>query len=464
ERLHEQDAVIKKITTALDKSQTELEKERAEGAEVVRLVEAATEAEIGQVRSNLHAQLAEEKQNVIKLRSERAALRKNFLTAQRECEGQTTELRDVTEERSKLQGTIRGLERELAALRKEVDHRDDIIHDREGKISGTRDRVGDLEKQKFLLEHQLSELKDQMMPLQTALEQRAHQIKQLEEEAGETRLTVAAKERQVREVSSRLSTAVTQLKDLQNKHHCLATALGRVLADLSTMTQHFHHPKKLKEAVKNLNDKYISSGRLKEFWTREDLDKTATATSPDQSPEGTNEGAVPELLRQREMLERSVATLRAQSAKQARAHKDKTATLVKENSLLLGQVNQMESRVWQVEGQLRQMESINGFTNPRTGRRRADRETLVDTVKKQATTIIIMQDKLRGVNQDGEPNPKIELNFGSSNQKDLKVHLPPQTSSRTGSPKSSSIKSPSPHPSSPKAPSSSFNSPKLPHL
>lgn len=41
------------------------------------------------------------------------------------------------------------------------------------------------------------------------------------------------------------------------------------------------------------------------------------------------EEAVPELLRQREMLERSVATLRAQAQKQARAHKDKVTTLVK---------------------------------------------------------------------------------------------------------------------------------------
>lgn len=39
--------------------------------------------------------------------------------------------------------------------------------------------------------------------------------------------------------------------------------------------------------------------------------------------------AVPELLRQREMLERSVATLRAQAVKQAAAHKDRVTTLVK---------------------------------------------------------------------------------------------------------------------------------------
>lgn len=58
----------------------ELERERSEAAEIVRLVEASTEAELGQVRASLHSQLAEEHQNVIKLRSERAALRKNYIT------------------------------------------------------------------------------------------------------------------------------------------------------------------------------------------------------------------------------------------------------------------------------------------------------------------------------------------------------------------------------------------------
>ena len=54
-----------------------------EGAEVVRLVEAATEVELGQARTSLHSQLAEERSNVIRLRSEKATLHKNFATYDR---------------------------------------------------------------------------------------------------------------------------------------------------------------------------------------------------------------------------------------------------------------------------------------------------------------------------------------------------------------------------------------------
>ncbi|XP_042243120.1 uncharacterized protein LOC121880127 [Homarus americanus] len=80
QRLDEQESVVQQLKTDLEKTSVELERERSEGAEIVRLVEASTEAELAQVRASLHAQLAEEHQNVIKLRSERAALRKNYVT------------------------------------------------------------------------------------------------------------------------------------------------------------------------------------------------------------------------------------------------------------------------------------------------------------------------------------------------------------------------------------------------
>lgn len=56
--------------------------------------------------------------------------------------------------------------------------------------------------------------------------------------------------------------------------------------------------------------------------------------------------AVPELLRQREMLERSVATLRAQALKQAAAHKDRVTTLVKVSQRESQEKMMQEDRDW----------------------------------------------------------------------------------------------------------------------
>ncbi|KAK4327979.1 hypothetical protein Pmani_001593 [Petrolisthes manimaculis] len=395
QRLNQQDKVVTQLTADLEKTTAELERERTEGAEVLRLVEASTEAELGQVRSSLHAQLVEEHDNVIKLRSERAALRKNFVGMQRECEQKEGEVRGLVEERGRLQATVKGLEREVEALRREVNHRDDIIREREGSITSSREQVVELEKQKFLLQHQMELLREELHPLQAALDLRAQQVKQLEEEMGETRLVVGARERQVKELSQKVATAGKTGRHLEQRHHTLATALTRVLADLATTTHLLHHPKKLKDAVKSLNDKYIRSGRHKEFWTRPDLDKLAQGSSDLEVGVMGEDTAVPELLRQREMLERSVATLRAQSIKQTAAHKDRVTSLVKENRELVGRVGVLEERVWQLEGQTRQLESVAGLRDPYSGKRRASRDHLVQQLAQQADTITRLTRQLR---------------------------------------------------------------------
>ncbi|XP_068201905.1 cilia- and flagella-associated protein 57 [Palaemon carinicauda] len=414
-RLDEQVAIVHQLTADLEKTCVELERERSEGAEIVRLVEAATEAELGQVRQALHSQLAEEHTNVIKLRSERAALTKNYATVQRECEQKDMEVKALGEERSKLNSSIRGLERELAALRKEVNHRDDVIHDRESKITTTRERIGELEKQRFLLEHQLNQLKEELEPLQTALDQRSQQIKQLEDEMTETRLVVGARDRQVKELSQRLVTSRQLSRHLQQRHHSLDTTLTRVLADVAAAAQMIHHPKKLKELVKSLNDRYVRGSRNKQFWTRTELDKPK---SPEDSAMmdggGPGEEAVPELLRQREMLERSVATLRAQAQKQTRAHKDKLTKLVQENSELLESVRQLEERCWRQEEDLKQAESMAGLRDPRSGKRRASRDYLIQTVTRQADTIARLQEQIRVM----QGNPKKDQGRGPE------IHMP----------------------------------------
>ena len=135
-----------------------------------------------------------------------------------------------------------------------------------------------------------------------------------------------------------------------------------------------------------------------------------------------------ELLRQREMLERSVATLRAQAEKQSRAHKDRVATLVKvsiitlthwkfvkcysylscpslslsfslsslqENSELLARVRELEDRAWRLEEETRQAESLAGLRDPRSCRRKASRDQLVQTLTRQADTIARLQLQLK---------------------------------------------------------------------
>lgn len=68
---------------------------------------------------------------------------------------------------------------------------------------------------------------------------------------------------------------------------------------------------------------------------------------------------------------------------------------LQENSDLLSSVKTLESRSWRLEEDLRQAESMAGLRDPRSGRRKASRDLLVQTVTRQADTIARLQDQIR---------------------------------------------------------------------
>lgn len=72
-----------------------------------------------------------------------------------------------------------------------------------------------------------------------------------------------------------------------------------------------------------------------------------------------------------------------------------TTTTLQKNSELLTKVRELEERAWRLEGEARRAESLAGLRDPRTCRRKASRDQLVQTVSKQADTIAKLQLQLK---------------------------------------------------------------------
>lgn len=62
---------------------------------------------------------------------------------------------------------------------------------------------------------------------------------------------------------------------------------------------------------------------------------------------------------------------------------------------MLGRVRVLEERVWQLEGETRQLESVAGLRDPYSGKRRASRDHLVQQLAQQADTITRLTRQLR---------------------------------------------------------------------
>ncbi|XP_076036541.1 uncharacterized protein LOC143022282 [Oratosquilla oratoria] len=273
-------------------------------------------------------------------------------------------------------------------------------------------------------------LKSQLVPLETALDHTNHQIKKLEEELNETRLSMAARERQVKELSHRLQTSHSQGRVQNHRIHTLSTSMTRLLAEISNAATNVHNPKKLKDAIKTMNERYGADQRAASAsWAPRELQKDRpqlTTLEGQDLPKlegsvataGESE-AIEELLKQRRVLERTVSTHQAQLQKVTRAHKSRVASLVKENKDLLDSCAQLERDSWRLRQTVRQLESVLGVPTSRicssrggSGSaaggavaatkgpvshkgRRSSRQQLVETVALQADTISRLQADLR---------------------------------------------------------------------
>ena len=69
--------------------------------------------------------------------------------------------------------------------------------------------------------------------------------------------------------------------------------------------------------------------------------------------------------------------------------------ILQENTELLARVRELEERAWRLEGEARRAESLAGLRDPRSCRRKASRDHLVQTLSRQADTIARLQQQLR---------------------------------------------------------------------
>lgn len=75
--------------------------------------------------------------------------------------------------------SITALEREMTGLRRQVAERDETVSEKESRILDLRRKAQELEKFKFVLEHQLREAKKELEPREADITALKEQIKVL---------------------------------------------------------------------------------------------------------------------------------------------------------------------------------------------------------------------------------------------------------------------------------------------
>ena len=98
------------------------------------------------------------------MRGELGILKKKQVVSQKDLEEQKDNLTSLSQDLSRLETKISNLEKDKLELKKEIKSRDNIIQGKEKDISELKSTVRSMEKYKYLLNHKIGLLQEEITP------------------------------------------------------------------------------------------------------------------------------------------------------------------------------------------------------------------------------------------------------------------------------------------------------------
>ncbi|KAJ3190576.1 Cilia- and flagella-associated protein 57 [Irineochytrium annulatum] len=364
------EAKLKEKQAEIDQLQEEMRKQFREFEETTRETEEDADAEILELKHRYERRLKEEKEAGLHLKGENGIMRKKFNTLQAEIDGHKSEIAKMYAEEKKLHSVIKSLEKDITGLKKEIQERDETIQDKEKRIYDLKKKNQELEKFKFVLDYKIKELKRQIEPRELDIQGMTHQIKEMDVELehyhkanSNLELTIADLKLKLKAAEKEVATEYSKVKA------CMAT-VRRFKVDLNECVQHIQDPKVLKTQVKRLYQKYCKE------------------TVKDEEPVEVD--VQQEYSRQREYLQRTVASLRRKVSKDQGIHRSDNVKIMQENVALIKEINQLRRDLRVVRAKEKEQElavSLSGVVGKERG---ADKEKAGGAAAAQAQQTITL--------------------------------------------------------------------------
>ncbi|XP_048352772.1 cilia- and flagella-associated protein 57 isoform X2 [Sphaerodactylus townsendi] len=289
--------LLEKITL-LEEAQDDARQQLREFEETKKQIEEDEDREIQDIKIKYERRLREERESSLRLKGETGIMRKKFNSLQKEIEERSNDIEALKVEQQKLQGIIRTLEKDILGLKREIQERDETIQD---KMEGE-------------------------------LEHFHKQNTQLELNIAELRLKLRATDREMH-------------KEMQ-KERDMEALIKRFKMDLHNCVGLIQEPKKLKESIRNVYEKYVQKADMVEIV-------------------GVDTDLHQEYTRQREHLEHNLATLKKKVVKESEIHRADYVRIMQENVSLIKEINELRRELKVTRTQVHELQSTLGLLNKR---------------------------------------------------------------------------------------------------
>uniref|UniRef100_A0A3Q1GAX6 Cilia and flagella associated protein 57 n=1 Tax=Acanthochromis polyacanthus TaxID=80966 RepID=A0A3Q1GAX6_9TELE len=148
--------------------------------EIIKQTEEDEEEMIRDIQIKYEKKLHTEKEINTNLKGENGIMNRKFYSLQRQIDDRCTDITKLKQERQRLLELIHSLESDIEDLKRQISGHERTGLDKvDNTISGLKKKNQELEKLKFVLEFQLSELKKQTEPQQDNIKEKRERIRQV---------------------------------------------------------------------------------------------------------------------------------------------------------------------------------------------------------------------------------------------------------------------------------------------
>ncbi|NWI19707.1 CFA57 protein, partial [Crypturellus soui] len=311
--------------------------------EIKKQIEEDEDREIQEIKIKYERRLQEEKESNLRLKGETGIMRKRFNSLQKDIEDRNNEIEEMKLEHQKLQGIIASLEKDILALKREIQERDDTIQDKEKRIYDLKKKNQELEKFKFVLDYKIKELKNQIQPRENEIMVMKEQIREMEGELERLHKQNARLELNITELQQKLKATDREVHRQRQKEQNMKALIKRFKTDLHNCVGYIQDSKKLKDRICELYAKYVH---------QTDMVETVELDTDLQQ----------EYIRQREYLERNFATLKKKLVKESEIHRGDYVRIMQENVSLIKEINELRRELKVTRTQVHDLQSTLRLT------------------------------------------------------------------------------------------------------
>ncbi|XP_034159183.2 cilia- and flagella-associated protein 57 isoform X1 [Pangasianodon hypophthalmus] len=336
------EAKLQEKVLELGQCQDESQQQLREFEEIKKQIEEDSDLELHDIRVKYERKLWEEKETNLKLNGETRVMKKKFTSLQREIDNRNLDIEKLKVEQQKLHGVIKALEKDIMGLKREIQERDETIQDKENRIYDLKKKNEELEKFKFVLDYKVSELKKQIEPRENEVKEMKEQVHEMEAELEQFRKKSTQLELTITELKLKLKATDKERQKEMQRIRDVEAVLHRFKTDLHNCVGFIQEPKKLKESIREIYERYVQQSDVVEIV-------------------GVDADVQREYSRQREHMERNMDSLKRRLAKDIKVHEAKNIKLMKENVSLIKEINDLRMELRLMRAQIHDYETQSGF-------------------------------------------------------------------------------------------------------